>query len=194
MKFAAADAITKAREYTKLQKIIENSGYLNKEHERDCRIMNRYKQLYEGKIPFKFRPKYNWDLKYNIVKQEREECEFVIRSYTLPGLLKKAALGLSAIIEWGSTVFMGPWLGYDLEGFSEDIETAVMGKPESGIEPQCDEEFELLAIKYADWLSRSPEERLLFKLGHVMIMRAMINRKHAPVINNPTFVNRKKDL
>ena len=67
----------------------------------------------------------------------------------------------------------------NLDGISEDYKV----NAESGY---FDPELEQISIKWASWLAREPEERLLWKLGWIFTRRALQN--------SPSLINKTKPL
>jgi hypothetical protein len=168
-KKAAQRSMTQqAKDARQAEKLIDNSGLFDEEHSENVRIMNDYRNKYKGRIPYNFRARYTIDLKPSVVKQEREECETMINRTDLPKILANAIKQIAGGLEGLSLLANFP--AFNLAGLQAELSPAI----DAGY---VDEELEILSIKYAKWLARSPEERLAFKLGSYVLQTAVDNYK-----------------
>ncbi len=136
----------------------------------DCaelvRKLNSYKQKYKGIINYKFRNHYDITLGFNVLSTECKEVEIILNTQNLPTALKEIGLHLCEIVE-----IMVEYLGipnFSLKGLTYDYKV----NSDSGF---FDSELEQLSIKWASWLAREPEERLAWKLGSIVVRRAINN-------------------
>jgi hypothetical protein len=168
------DATLLAKEEKKLQKTIDKSGVFNEEHESNCRIMNLYRDKYRGKINYNFRSNYHTGLDYMKTKQERKDFETILYTQDVPTLIKDMIKKVAGSLEAISLALN--WPLFDLSELEYKVEVNV----DSG---SFDEEIEQIVIKWSEYFSRSPEERLGGKLFMVVSKTLSDNFKRKKGVN-----------
>ena len=155
-------ATEKAKETKQLEKLVDKSGYFDDEHRANCAIMNAYKEKY-GKGPnmirYTFKREYGPKMAPSAVKQEIHQVRVILNTQNLPTILKNFAIGLCGLLEQASIRMNNPMI--NLSKLKEDAETNF----ESG---HFDTELDQIAIDWAEYFARGPEERFAWKYGYMI--------------------------
>jgi hypothetical protein len=184
-------ATEKAKETKQLEKLVDKSGYFDDEHRANCAIMNSYKEKY-GKGPnairYAFKREYGPKNAPSAVKQEIHQVRVILNTQNLPSILKGAIVKICGVLEQASIQINNPMI--NLSGLKDDSETCV----ESGL---FDSELDQIAIDWAEWFARGPEERFALKFGNMVFQNLSGNwngRRSTAAKIPPEVLQRQQNL
>lgn len=132
-----------------------------------CRILNGYREAYQARLNYPFKPHYTPEMRGGrpFLLAERKNIETLLNTQDLPSIMKEVMGKMSELVEViASRVFHLP-----LEGLYSDIELALR----TGY---FDAEIEQLSIEWSGWLAQPPGRRLMLKLLWIGTNRAMKNK------------------
>jgi hypothetical protein len=139
-------------------------------HAENCRIMNSYRDAYEGKVNFKFRKDYTTDLDPDKVVAEKVQLELLLGGREAPKFLKDLIMFTTQTLE---RVSVGLSPDYNLYGVTEDLTNAMA-------EGYLTDEIREVSIKFLPWFSLSAEARLMIGLAMIFGKRLGVNSGMIP--------------
>lgn len=144
-----------------------------------CRRLNEYRDHYEGKIRYEFRPHYHPDMRGGraLIESELYNVKLLLNSRDLPSGIKQFIVYIAK----GMETFLVSYFDAPLGGIGNDVQLEM----DAGF---FDSEIEQLAIEWAGWLQMPPSKRLLAKLAYIIGRRTMYTistRAGLPTGSNP---------
>lgn len=129
-----------------------------------CHKLNLYRQQYQGKINWKFKPSYTPAAGFSALQAEKAQIELILNSSSTPAFLKETTIRLTELLEF----WVFPMFGLDGGNMTADVKTMAEAD-------YFKDELEQLAIEMADYFSFTAKQRFAQKYGFLLFNRVMQN-------------------
>ncbi len=162
----------------KMAKLVDQagkaSGAVDAEHQENVRMLQSYKEKYEGKVFYQFKKKYGYDMSKEAALQELHNIRLVLNSQDTPTVMKMLVGKVAEITE-----LLCNAMGYKYANAADLADTIKLSVKEGYFDPEIDQ----LAIEWAPWFGQKPLNRLLWKYAGLCGATFL---KNAPELGTPS--------
>jgi hypothetical protein len=175
-------------------KSFENTDEFYPQKLRICQKLNSYREKYSQLFDFPWKKEYTTDMDLQYLTATEASIELLLNTRHLPSMLKSVMIQMTEVAELVSMTVNYPY--FNLRNTTRSVKAAA----DTGY---FDDEFDQIAIQFADYLAKPPLVRLGFKWGGIaltnitanspMLTGGNFNAKTAPKMN-PENLKKYSDL